>query len=65
MTSAKRGRWVAPDGHEWSDLSLRLELERGEFELLIRSAEACVVRTRTGDLLHLVLVSYQAADYGD
>lgn len=65
MSSEKRGRWVAPDGHEWSDLSLRLELERGEFELLIRSAEAYVVRTRTGDILHLVLVSYQTADHGE
>jgi hypothetical protein len=65
MKAANRGRWVAPDGREWSDLLLQLELERGEFELVIRSAEAYVVRTREGHLLHLVLVSYQTADHGE
>jgi hypothetical protein len=62
MIAANRGRWVAPDGCEWSDLLLQLELERGEFELLIRSAEAYVVRTSEGQLLHLVLVPYQSVD---
>lgn len=65
MNAANRGRWVAPDGKEWSDLVLQLELERGEFELVIRSPEAYVVRTRGGQYLHLVLVSYQTADHGE
>lgn len=65
MNAANRGRWIAPDGREWSDLLLQLELERGEFELLIRSSEAYVVRTREEQVLHLVLVPYQTADHGE
>ncbi|SEP30541.1 hypothetical protein SAMN04487948_1405 [Halogranum amylolyticum] len=65
MNAANRGRWVAPDGREWSDLLLQLALDRGEFELVIRSAEAYVVRTRDGEHLHLVFVSYQTVDQGE
>lgn len=65
MNAENGGRWVAPDGRDWSELHLQLELERGTLQLLIRSPEAYVVRTRNGEELHLVLVSYPTADHSE
>ncbi|EJN57155.1 hypothetical protein HSB1_45410 [Halogranum salarium B-1] len=65
MNAENRGRWVAPNGRDWSERHLQLELERGTLQLLIRSPEAYVVRTHEGEELHLVLVSYPTADHSE